>query len=381
MTKNIHKIENKINVFINNHPEWGGTYQYTQLIIKAVQAKFNHSKIKFFYTNRIWNEELKENHFFINYNFFQLIISQILIFLNFFNLPKLLLNFFLPSFPKSFFDKDEIWIFPSQDIVSTLCRGKTVVSINDLMHRYSNFTETSSFFRKFYRDYKFKKIAEKSYRVLVDSKVGEKHVEESYGKFKNVKVQYFAALKEVCDKNEKFKDLGKYLIYPAQYWEHKNHYKLLLAIKILKNKYKDIKLILIGHKKKNFKKIQSFVEKFGLKDNVTFLGFISDQEKAYLISNARALINPSFLGPTNIPQLEAFNYGCPVILSNVFAAKEQCMENVIYFDPSFEDSIAKSIEKIWSIDEIFYLYKKKSEAISKRYSFKNFTDNLIKNIS
>lgn len=380
MTENTRKIENDINIFINNHPEWGGTYQYTQLIIRAIQEKFNHSNIKFFYTNKIWNEELKENHFFINYNFFQLIVSQILIFLNFFNLPKLLLNFLLPSFPKSFFDKDKIWIFPSQDILSTLCRGKTVVSINDLMHRYSNFSETSSFFRKIYRDYKFKIIAKKSYRVLVDSKVGKKHVEESYGKFNNIRVQYFTALEEVIDKNEKFKDLGKYLIYPAQFWEHKNHYRLILAIKILKNKFKDIKLVLIGHKKKNFKKIQSYVEKNDLKDNIIFLGFISNQEKAYLISNARALVNPSFLGPTNIPQLEAFRYSCPVILSNVFAAKEQCLDNAIYFDPSFEDSIAKSIEKIWSIDEIFYLYKKKSEAISKRYSFENFSNNLAKNI-
>ena len=44
--------------------------------------------------------------------------------------------------------------------------------------------------------------------------------------------------------------IGKYLIYPAQFWEHKNHEKLLLAINILKKKYSDIKLVLIGHKKK-----------------------------------------------------------------------------------------------------------------------------------
>ena len=31
------KKDQKINVFINNHPEWGGTFQYTQLIIKLLK--------------------------------------------------------------------------------------------------------------------------------------------------------------------------------------------------------------------------------------------------------------------------------------------------------------------------------------------------------
>lgn len=379
MKINTGKLNNKINIFIDNHPEWGGTYQYTQSIIKAIQSKFHMSNIKLYYTNNIWDEEINEEKNFINYNLMNLLIVHILIFFNLINLPKKFLIFLLPSFPKSFFDENEYWIFPSQDIISIICRGKTIVSINDLMHRYSHFTETSSFFRKFFRDYKFKKIAEKSYRVLVDSKLGEKHVIESYGTYNNVKVQYFTALKKKEIKKN-FNNFGKYLIYPAQYWQHKNHTKLILAIKILKNSYKDIKIILIGHKKKDFSKIKKLVSNLKLENNVIFLGYVSDLEKAFLIHKARALINPTYLGPTNIPQLEAFNYGCPVILSNVFAAKEQCKDNVIYFDPNYEDSIAKSIEKIWRFDEVFQLYKNKSLEISKKYSFEKFSDQLIKNI-
>ncbi len=378
MTESTQKLENKINVFINNNPEWGGTYQYTQLIIRAVERKFNNQQVNFYYTNKIWNKQNFSNYHFLNLRLYEIIIVQILIVLNFKKLPKALINFLIPSLPESFFDKNQFWIFPSQDIISTICSGKTVVSINDLMHRYSNFSETSSFFRKLYRDYKFRKIAKKSYRILVDSNLGKKHVEDSYGKYNNVRVQYFAALKNqsLTSKNE----YGKYLIYPAQYWEHKNHKNLLKAIKILKKKFNDIKLILIGHKKKDFIKIKKLVKKLNIENNILFLGFVTDEEKGSLISNARALINPSFLGPTNIPQLEAFNYKCPVILSNVFAAKEQCSNNVIYFDPYFEQSIAASIAKIWGSDEIYNLYKNKSEKISEKYSFQIFSDNLVKNI-
>ena len=380
MKKDIGNKDKGVNIFINNNPEWGGTFQYTQLVTKALQNQFNENKIKFFYTQDVWKDNLKKNRYIIKLNYFSICLIQILIFLNIKKIPMFIKKNLLSSLPYSFFEKDELWIFPSQDIISILCGGKTVVSINDLMHRYCKFSETSSFFRKVYRDYKFSKISKNSYRVLVDSKLGKKHVKDCYGEYNNVKVQYFSALQEEKS-NIKSNDMGKYLIYPAQYWEHKNHSKLLLAIKILKKKYSDIKLVLIGNKKKNYNKIKQLSDELGLSNNIIFLGFISDKEKASLIYNARALINPTYLGPTNIPQLEAFNYECPVILSNVFAAKEQCSDKVIYFDPNFEDSIAKSIEKIWDNDEVFLLYKKKSSEIAKKYSFKNFSETLIKNIS
>lgn len=370
----------KVNIFINNNPEWGGTFQYTQLVIKALEKKLNKNELNFFYTEEVWGENLKKNSTIVKLNYLNIFVIQLLIFFNIKNIPVFIKKFFLSSIPNSFFDEKELWIFPSQDIISILCKGKTVVSINDLMHRYSQFSETSSFFRKLYRDYKFKKISKYSYRVLVDSELGKKHIQDCYGKFNNIKVQYFSALREEIMGDTSY-NLGKYLIYPAQFWEHKNHTKLLLAINILKKNYPDIKLVLIGHKKKNYNKIKKLVKKLELVKNVVFLGFISDKDKASLIYNSRALVNPSYLGPTNIPQLEAFNYACPVILSNVFAAKEQCLNNVIYFDPNFEDSIAKSIEKIWAMDELFLLYKKKSFEISKKYSFEIFSENLIKNIS
>ena len=233
MIASFQKTERKINIFINNNPEWGGTYQYTQLIIESVKRKFHEKNVNFYYTNKIWDDDV-ENYHYINLGLIEIVISQILIILNLTKIPKFLEKFLLPSFPPKFFDKNENWIFPSQDIISIICRGKTIVSINDLMHKYSKFKETSSFFRKLYRHYKFSKIAKNSYRILVDSKLGKKHVEETYGKFGNVRVQYFSALKNetTLHKNK----YGKYLIYPAQYWAHKNHKKLLLAMQILKKK-------------------------------------------------------------------------------------------------------------------------------------------------
>ena len=45
MKKNISKkINFKLNFYINNDPEWGGTFQYTDLLIKAIELKFKKEK-------------------------------------------------------------------------------------------------------------------------------------------------------------------------------------------------------------------------------------------------------------------------------------------------------------------------------------------------
>ena len=378
MSKNLLKINNQnINVFVNNDPTWGGTYQYTELIIESLKLKIKKNNLKIYYTKRIWKKDLNGKNIYLNLNFTQLILSHILVFFHAKYLAKILAKLNILNLPKEFFEKDQIWVFPSQDIISILCGGKSVVSINDLMHRYSNFPETSSFFRKIYRDYLFKKIAKHSYRILVDSKLGKKHVQECYGANKNIRIQYFSSL--IKTKKKKEFSLHKYIIYPAQFWEHKNHKNLILAINILKKKFNDIKLVLIGHKKKEYNNMINLVNKLNLNKNIKFLGYVSNNKKIKLINNARALVNPSLLGPTNIPQIEAFFCGCPAIVANIFASKEQCGNSAIYFDPYDPSSIASSLQKIWASDSLYKLYKKKSINKSKNYSIKKFSKNLITN--
>jgi len=64
----------------------------------------------------------------------------------------------------------------------------------------------------------------------------------------------------------------------------------------------------------------------------------------------------------------------------VFAAKEQCGDSVIYFDPNYPESIAASIEKIWATDYLYELYSSKSLSRFKNFKFEKFSNDLIRNI-
>jgi glycosyltransferase involved in cell wall biosynthesis len=67
---------------------------------------------------------------------------------------------------------------------------------------------------------------------------------------------------------------------------------------------------------------------------------------------ARALVMPTFFGPTNIPQLEAFALGCPVATSRIYGIPEQVGDAALLFDPSSVDEIYDAIEKLWTDDAL-----------------------------
>ena len=67
---------------------------------------------------------------------------------------------------------------------------------------------------------------------------------------------------------------------------------------------------------------------------------------ASLYRCAYATIYPSFLGPTNIPPLEAISLRCPVICSNKYAMKKQLGKSALYFNPKSPKEIANQIQTL-----------------------------------
>ena len=88
-------------------------------------------------------------------------------------------------------------------------------------------------------------------------------------------------------------------------------------------------------------------EELGLKKNVFFLGFVSIDELVALYQNAFALVFASFFGPDNIPPLEAFALGCPVISAKFAGAEDQLKGAALLFDPKSEHELAATIKKLY----------------------------------
>lgn len=162
----------------------------------------------------------------------------------------------------------------------------------------------------------------------------------------------------------------QFFFYPAQFWPHKNHYNLVKAFQKFVAQYPGFKLVLCGSDKGNMGYITELVKSLSLKDHVIFSGFIDDNYLYTLYMNARALTMPTFLGPSNIPPIEAMHLGCPVLCSALEGHRELLGDGAVYFDPSDELSILESM-KIIANDS------KRSEMREKQKAESKSTDHTI----
>lgn len=139
----------------------------------------------------------------------------------------------------------------------------------------------------------------------------------------------------------------KFLLYPAQFWAHKNHLNLLLALQHLKQERGlEIPLVLVGSDFGNQTYVEEQVVQLGLEKQVQILGFVDQRELLSLYQNALALCYVTFFGPENLPPLEAMALGCPVIASKVIGAEEQLGNAALLVEATSPQEIAAAIEKL-----------------------------------
>jgi glycosyltransferase involved in cell wall biosynthesis len=138
-----------------------------------------------------------------------------------------------------------------------------------------------------------------------------------------------------------------YLLYPAQFWAHKNHVNLLLALKILREHHGlMLDLALVGSDKGNRTHVERTAHELGLGNAVHFLGFVPRDDLTALYKNAFALAYASWAGPENLPPLEAFALGCPVIATRIPGADEQLADAAILVEPGDPNDIAAGISQL-----------------------------------
>ncbi len=253
----------------------------------------------------------------------------------------------------------DLWIFPAQDAIGYQLRRPALVSVHDLMHRYEpHFPEVVKGRRFATREHRFNNLTRWAKAVLVDSGVGKTHVVESYGisPDKVYPLPYIPS-RRIANGNaganwfdERYRLPPKYLFYPAQFWAHKNHVRLIAAAAALRKRCPDIHLVFTGSLCHTYETVLAETQRLGMGDRVTFVGYVPDDDLAEFYRRARALVMPTFFGPTNIPPLEALACDCPVAVSRIYGMPEQLGEAALYFDPKSLDSIADALQQLWCDD-------------------------------
>ena len=128
------------------------------------------------------------------------------------------------------------------------------------------------------------------------------------------------------DQNPYRAKFGRYVLYPAVNWPHKNHYRLVEAFRFLTQVYgvNEVKLVLTGAEcvepRAHFYK--TLLDQPWAKDRVLELGFVSNLQLFLLMQGAEILAFPSMYEGFGIPVLESLRLGTPVIASNLPVMRE-----------------------------------------------------------
>ena len=172
-----------------------------------------------------------------------------------------------------------------------------------------------------------------------------------------------------------------YLLYPAQLWPHKNHATLLLALSQLRDAGDHVPhLVLTGSDKGNGSYLREMVRSLRLQDRVHFLGFVPREQLIELYRHALALVYPSFFGPENLPPLEAFALGCPVIAADVAGAREQLGEAAILVDPCRPEEFAAAVRRLVDDHELRPALVARGRARADRWTARDFVKGVFEMI-
>jgi glycosyltransferase involved in cell wall biosynthesis len=354
----------KILLFISSEPGDGGSFQYDLCILDAVRALPGESyRVVVFYTDRVWESHLEGmEKVEVSLGRWSKRLFQLLLVAGF---PLRWLHAILPHLHplarELVAQRASLYLFPSQETSwSYLLDLPALAVIHDLMHRYERrFPEVSSFGRFAHRERHFSSICRLSRGVLVDSEFGKAQVQESYATpghkifpLPFIPPHYLRDAGPAPGFSDRYPLPAKFIFYPAQFWQHKNHARLIRAIHAVRAELPDIQLILVGSKKNGYQQALRLVGELGLEDAVHFLGYVPNADLPELYRRARALVMPTFFGPTNIPPLEAFALGCPVAVSNIYGIPEQVGDAALLFDPESVPEIAAALRRLWTDDSL-----------------------------
>ncbi len=146
-----------------------------------------------------------------------------------------------------------------------------------------------------------------------------------------------------------------YFYYPAQFWAHKNHVRIIEALKFLRDQGQMPHCVFSGEDCGTRHLIEERVKQSNLDNQISILGHVPHEHVRGLYLGSYAVLMPTYFGPTNIPPLEAWLLDRPLIYSKYYS--EQAGGAALLVDPDDPHSLASAMLTIQLPDEREHLIK------------------------
>lgn len=217
---------------------------------------------------------------------------------------------------------------------------RTTVIIHDLQHLV--FPDNFSQMERWNRDRAIRSAVDEADLLLTisDSSAGE--LARLYPESRKKTAVIYGGGEAGLSSAHALRPAAPFLLYPANFWPHKNHEVLLDAFGILRARDPELKLVLTGGEASfAAPALQAKVRQEG----VECRGYVTKEELACLMGSAECLVFPSTYEGFGMPVLEALQRGTPVACSNTSSLPEVGGDAAEYFDPKSPEDIAAAVER------------------------------------
>jgi glycosyltransferase involved in cell wall biosynthesis len=203
-----------------------------------------------------------------------------------------------------------------------------------------------------------REIAEKASKIIAISEVTKNDIVEIYNiDPAKIEVIHLASSLNTSLVNDNLKLPEKYLLFVGNRELYKNFYFMARVFAALSKEDPELHLVCAGGGK--FKPVEEeYLKILGIENKVVFAGS-DDATIATCYRKAKAFITPSLYEGFNIPIVEAFSSGCPVLASNAGPSPEVGGDAVEYFSPKDFGSMKTAIRNV------VYDEKRREKLISK----------------
>ena len=142
----------------------------------------------------------------------------------------------------------------------------------------------------------------------------------------------------------------RYLLYPANFWPHKNHQALFEGLRIYRERHpnSDLQLVCAGVAGPDMDARMLAARRLLPPETVVFPGRMVGENLAALFVWSRGLVFPSLYEGFGMPVLEAMAAGIPVLCANATSLPEVAGDAALLFDPRDPGAIAGTIERLES---------------------------------
>ena len=130
---------------------------------------------------------------------------------------------------------------------------------------------------------------------------------------------------------KKYSIQNDYFLFLGTLEPRKNPLNMIKAFHVFKKSdSKDTKFVFAGGKGWLYDEVLQYIKDHHLEDEVIFTGYVSEEEKYFLLKQASAFVFLSIYEGFGIPPLEALKLGTPVLLSDIPVFKELFEDSVWY---------------------------------------------------